>query len=325
MARGRSRRPWGSTMMGARLRRIGFAIAPPRPSGFTSESGRAAYEAAYRDAVNDLWPVPVESRFVDTSSGATHALVSGPAEAPPLVLLHGAGLSAVSWYPNAARLAASHRIYALDSIFDSGLGRQTGLIRGRRDVARWLAEVIDGLGLDRPAIAGLSQGGWIAASLALLAPALVSRVALLAPAATVQPFRPYVALFVRYSYLVRRGNAVDSSRRSFEMVFGDRFVPDERFVGLAAAGSAHFRYARPPVMPTLFADEDLSALSVPLLILLPSLDVIYSPAKAFERTQRLLPHAEVHMVPSAGHFVAMEAATQVDAQLLEFLAGDRQG
>ena len=106
------------------------------------------------------------------------------------------------------------------------------------------------------------------------------------------------------------------------MVFGDRFVPDERFVRLAAAGSAHFRYARPPVMPTLFSDEDLSALRAPLLVLLPSLDVIYRPAKAFERVRRLLPHAEVEMVPGAGHFVAMEAADSIDARLLEFLNRD---
>ena len=322
MARHRPYLPRRLTALGARLRRVGFRIAPPRVADFTSEAGRAEYEATYRDAVTALWPVPSESLFLETRFGTTHALVSGPKDAAPLVLLHGAGLSAVSWYPNAARLAAAHRIYAVDSIFDSGLGRQAGLIRGRRDVARWLADVIDQLGLDRPAVAGLSQGGWVTASLARFEPAHVSRVALLAPAATVQPFRLLVALFVRYSYLVRRGDAVDSSRRTFDMVFGDRFVPDERFVRLAAAGSAHFRYARPPVMPTPFSDEKLSALSPPLLVLLPSLDVIYSPAKAFERVRRLLPHAEVEMVPGAGHFVAMEAAERVSTRLLEFLGED---
>lgn len=316
------RRPHGRqrvASLGARLRRIGFAIAPPRPSTFTSEGGRAAYESAYRDAVDGLWPVPVESRFVETPFGTTHALVSGPEDAAPLVLLHGAGLSAVSWYPNAARLATTHRIFALDSVFDSGLGRQTSLIRGRRDVARWLVEVFDGLGLDRPAVAGLSQGGWVAASLALYEPARASKVALLAPAATVQAFRLPVALFARYSYLVRRGDTVDSSRRTFDMVFGERFTPDDRFVRLAAVGSANFRYARPPVMPTKFSDADLRAMGEPLLVLLPALDRIYSPAKAFERTRRLLPVAEVEMVPGAGHFVAMEAADRVSSRLLAFL------
>ena len=309
--------------LGACIRRVGFRIAPPRVAAFTSEAGRSEFEDAYRRAVAALWPVPVESRFVVTSSGTTHALVSGPVDAPPLVLLHGAGLSAVSWYPNAARLAAAHRVYAFDTVFDSGLGRQTELIRGRRDVARWLSEVIDGFGLDRPAVAGLSQGGWAAASLARFEPAHVSRVALLAPAATVQPFRLYVALFLRYSYLLRRGDAVDSSRRSFGMVFGDRFVPDDRFVELAAAGSAHFRYTRPPVMPTVFSDEDLSAIDVPMLVMLPAREMIYGPAKAQERIQRLAPQAEVEMVPDAGHFVSMEAAESVDARLLDFLDPSR--
>lgn len=298
---------------------MGFAIAPPRPSAFTSEGGRASYETAYREAVDSLWPVPVESRYVETPFGTTHALVSGPEDAAPLVLLHGAGLAAVSWYPNAARLAATHRIFALDSVFDSGLGRQTSLVRGRRDVARWLVEVFDGLGLDRPAVAGLSQGGWVAACLALFAPARASKVALLAPAATVQAFRLPVALFLRYSYLLRRGDTVDSSRRTFGMVFGGRFTPDDRFVRLAAVGSANFRYPRPPVMPTRFSDAELRALGRPLLVLLPTLDQIYSPTKAFERARRLMPEAEVAMVPGAGHFVAMEAADRVSGRLQAFL------
>jgi len=263
--------------------------------------------------------VPAESRFVGTSYGTTHALVSGPPDGAPIVLIHGAGLTAISWYPNAARLAAGHRVYALDSVFDSGLGRQTGLIRGRRDVARWLVEVFDGLDLHRPAVAGLSQGGWVAASLARFAPERASAIALLAPAATVQSFRLPVALFVRYSYLLRRGDTVEGSRRTFDVVFGGRFVPDDRFVRLAAVGSANFRYARPPVMPTAFSDGDLRAMSGSLLVLLPSLDRIYSPAHAFERARRLLPNAEVEMVPGAGHFVSMEAADRVSDRLLAFL------
>ena len=47
-----------------------------------------------------------------------------------------------------------------------------------------------------------------------------------------------VALFLRYSYLLRRGDTVASSRRTFDMVFGGRFTPDDRFVRLVAAGSA---------------------------------------------------------------------------------------
>jgi pimeloyl-ACP methyl ester carboxylesterase len=308
-----------SVSVGAWLRRVAFAVAPPRPSTFKTEEGRAAYETGYREAVDSLWPVPVESRYVETPFGTTHALVSGPEDGAPLVLLHGAGLAAVSWYPNAARLAVTRRIYALDSVFDSGLGRQTGLVRGRRDVARWLVAVLDGLGLDRPAVAGLSQGGWVAACLALFEPGRASKVALLAPAATVQAFRLPVALFLRYSYLLRRGDAVDSSRRTFDMVFGGRFTPDDRFIRLAAVGSANFRYPRPPLMPTRFSDAELRAMRGPLLVLLPTLDQIYSPAKAFERSRRLLLDAEIEMVPGAGHFVAMEAADRVSSRLLAFL------
>jgi hypothetical protein len=90
--------------------------------------------------LSDLWPVPYESIEVPTRFGPTHAVVSGPPAASPL-LLHGAGLSATSWYPNIATYAAQFRTYALDTIFDAGRGRQTRPLRSRQDCAAWVGDV----------------------------------------------------------------------------------------------------------------------------------------------------------------------------------------
>ena len=42
------------------------------------------------DTFHSSLPFPTEQRFVDTPEGRTHVLVAGPADAPPLVCLHGA-------------------------------------------------------------------------------------------------------------------------------------------------------------------------------------------------------------------------------------------
>jgi pimeloyl-ACP methyl ester carboxylesterase len=150
-------------------------------SDWPDPAGRLAYEDAYQQVLDELWPVPYESRLVTTGYGATHVLVSGDPEAPPLVAFHGAGLSAASWYTNVAALTEHHRIYAVEAVFDRGRGTQTGLVRTATDCAQWATEVLDGLQLDRTAVVGLSQGGWVAAAFATAQPDRGSRLALLAP------------------------------------------------------------------------------------------------------------------------------------------------
>lgn len=79
-------------------------------SGFGSQEGRAAFLAAYDRVLGELWPMPYQSVEVPTRFGPTHAIVSGSPAAPPLLLLHGAGLSATSWYPNIAAYAEPFRV-----------------------------------------------------------------------------------------------------------------------------------------------------------------------------------------------------------------------
>ncbi|MDT5364324.1 MAG: hypothetical protein QOC69_6086 [Mycobacterium sp.] len=62
------------------------------------------------------------------------------------------------------------------------------------NLVAWLRQVFAALNVDDARVAGFSYGGWLAANLAAHAPELVSRLVLLAPAATLAPivrvFRP---------------------------------------------------------------------------------------------------------------------------------------
>ncbi|AUG80842.1 carboxylesterase [Kitasatospora sp. MMS16-BH015] len=150
----------------------------------------SAFLAAY-DAVLAEWPTPVETRELPTAFGRTHVNVTGAPEGPPLVLLHGGQATAAAWYANVADLGRTHRLYAVDRFGEAGrstVGDQPP--RTTAELHGWLTEVLDGLGLDRPALLGHSYGGWIALGYAVRHPERVGRLVLLDPTQCFAGFRP---------------------------------------------------------------------------------------------------------------------------------------
>jgi pimeloyl-ACP methyl ester carboxylesterase len=81
----------------------------------------------------------------------------------PLLLLHSLGGSLVQWSPVMDRLAAEHDVIAVDM---PGFGRSPSLPQGIQPRAANLATAVldfyESLGLDgKPAVAGISLGGWV--------------------------------------------------------------------------------------------------------------------------------------------------------------------
>lgn len=294
---------------------MGGEVSSVRLAGFASDEGRRVYLDCYEAAMS-LWPVPYQSKQVATRFGSTHAVISGPEDGPPVVLLPAAiGVGAVQWYPNLAHLADRHRVIALDFVGAPGKGTQTQPIVNHHDCATWLVDVLDALDIDQADVVGSSQGGWFALNLAILAPARVSRLALLAPAASLTPFRRMVAVMLRVGpYL-----PVFTAKYSVQASFGRRFRPDERFIDLATSALKHFRYQERAVMPSVFTDTELAAVEIPVLVVIGDKELIYDPHKALERARLTMPTVETELVPGAGHLLNIERADQIDQRLLALL------
>jgi pimeloyl-ACP methyl ester carboxylesterase len=113
---------------------------------------------------------------------------AGPVEGPPLVLLHGWLYDGhATWHRVLPRLAATHRVYAIDLRSHGKSDR----IRGRFEIAETaddVARVLDALGLGAVPIVGYSMGGMTAQELALRHPGRVTRLVLAATAAHPVPY-----------------------------------------------------------------------------------------------------------------------------------------
>jgi pimeloyl-ACP methyl ester carboxylesterase len=294
-------------------------LPPHHP--FRSPAAKAEYEALYAERAK-AWPVPSETRTLDTPTGLTHVRVSGPVDAPPLLLLHGARGNSLMWVPNIAALAAQRRVYALDTPEETGLSSSRAPITKPDQLRAWLDEAAAALVPDGPlSLAGMSYGGWLAADYARRHPGRVRRLVLLSPALTVQPISSAMILRAMPSVLPgawgRRtfyywllADAVNSGPA------GKAYV-DQAIADWVTAERCHKRLHL--VTATVLDDATLRGWQTPTLYLVGENEKIYSAPQAIARLNRLAPQIKTRLIPGAGHDVWYTQAERVNAAIVDFL------
>ena len=126
---------------------------------FKDEAARLGLAAWHRRFLPRA-AVPAESRSVPTSLGPSHVLLAGDPAKPPLVCLHGSQAGSAHTLLELGLLADRYRIVAPDIPARSALGPQVRLPLKDDAQPRWLLEVLDGLGLGRIDLLGVSWGGF---------------------------------------------------------------------------------------------------------------------------------------------------------------------
>ncbi|MDC0598516.1 alpha/beta hydrolase [Gammaproteobacteria bacterium] len=118
---------------------------------------------------------------IETSGATIHTLVGG--EGPPVLLLHGAPQSHLSWAEVATELAKDYTVVATDlrGYGDSSKpeGGENHINYSKRSMALDQIEVMDSLGFDQFALLGHDRGGRVGRRLTLDHPERVSKLAVL--------------------------------------------------------------------------------------------------------------------------------------------------
>ena len=307
---------------------MGASDTVTRPSTYPyrSEQARADWEAHSQEGARE-WPVPFETRIVDTPSGRTFVRISGRAEDPPLVLLPGARVGSIMWVDTIAALSARHRTYALDIIGDAGFSVGRADVSKPEEFVDWLDEVLSVLIPDgRVDLLGLSLGGSIAAQYAVRYPGRLRPVVLIAPGGTVLPFA--FGFFARFTLLSIPLLVLGRSplRRTCQWLFADAVRGDEASRARVERAIAHVQTVvrdfalRPPPWPTVLDDETWRTFVVPCLFLVGEHEKIYSAAAAVRRLGRVAPQVKAEIVRGAGHDLTMVYPDLVTRKVLEFLA-----
>jgi pimeloyl-ACP methyl ester carboxylesterase len=290
---------------------------------FWSPELEAQFNAAYA-AVLKQWPIPYEELYVPTRFGDTHVIANGSKEAEPLVLLHPGGGSAAIWYRNVGPLSRYYRTYAVDIIGEMNKSIPTRPITSHREFIDWMADLFDGLHIERAHLIGNSNGGFFALETALYLPGRVKKVVLISPAAT------FVQMWAWWWHLLIPAHMIAPIFRSEHLVLtahkwlGQGFPMDEGYARLQSiskiAGYPRYRPTRNKIAPFVFSDEALRKIRTPVLLLIGDHEVIYKPEDAIRRATRLVPGLKAEIVPNANHLAEYTAPDAVNKRILDFLA-----
>ncbi|WNG83148.1 alpha/beta hydrolase [Mycobacterium sp. ITM-2016-00316] len=279
---------------------------------FVSRAAFARYLDAYRAAA----PACGAQFDVPTSLGTVRVYrYDGPAGPIPVLLLPGRGAGSPMWRANLAPLVAQRTVFSLDLLGDAGLSVQSGPITGAADQARWLDEVIAGLGPARVHLLGVSMGGWLAVNAALRTPDRIASIMVLDPAMTFGRI-PAKAVIASIALAVPRFPARLRRRVMSWLADGapvDKTLPEAELLDAAATG---FVMCQPA--PRMFDDDALRSLALPVLAIIAGRSVIHHPARAAARARRLLVTGKVELWPDASHAVSGEFPDRIAERALAF-------
>jgi pimeloyl-ACP methyl ester carboxylesterase len=288
---------------------------PRRVGGFRSESARARFLAAYRQALAQLPPIH-ENHDVATLFGTVRVYrFAGGCTGTPVLLLPGRNASTPMWRDNVAALLVHRPVLGVDLLGEAGMSVQRRPITGPEDEAQWLDEALAGLGVDRVHLMGVSIGGWTVTNYAARRPGRAASLVLLDPVLT---FAPIAAQAVLASpALFVPGVPQRVRRRVLSWIAGGAEQVGAE-AELIAAGARDYVVRK--AMPTRITDEQLRGLDIPVLALIAGRSVMHDAARAAERAGKLLRHGRVELWPDASHAINGEYAAEIAARAGRFWA-----
>ena len=264
----------------------------------------------------------VESR-VDAPIGKIQVFRGG--SGAPLVYLHSAGGESV--IEALSDLAESYDVVV--PVFP-GFGESDGIddVDGMDDAVFHLLDMWDLLGLDAPAVLGLSLGGWIAAELAMRYPEKVGRLVLVNPVGLYVEGAPIEEMFGRSPAELAEMLFVDQQHPMAQMMHamsewtgdvGQQVeIPLELVLPIWKAMAATARLGWDPYLHDPKLRGRLRRITAPTLVVAGAQDGLVPLAHA-EAYVAGIPDARLAVVDGAAHWLPFEKPAELAALVRDFL------
>lgn len=257
-------------------------------------------------------------------------------EGKPLILIHGFGGSMWHWEYQYLHFSQTHRVLIPDLI-GSGLSDKPETSYSPKQVLKYFLAFMDRLEIRQATLIGNSMGAGLAMAMALDHPDRVERLVLISgfPAQVEASVAlPQLQQFLQYpppQWLASMGNHM--AGRGSTKSFLKKIVYQPELISPTVIERSFQNRQRGGLLRPLYSllehidswDEQygkmISNISHPTLIVWGAHDPIF-PLEVGKQVQHLLPHAEWHNIPEAGHLPQWEQPSMVNPIILSFLEKD---
>ncbi|MEF8984883.1 MAG: alpha/beta hydrolase, partial [Bacteroidales bacterium] len=227
---------------------------------------------------------------------------------------------ATMWYPNVKALSQHFKVYTLDMINYGGKSKPAGkAVASMDDYKIWFTQILAHYHIEKTSVAGLSYGSWLALALAREIKDSISGLAHLDPSETFMPMKSSMA-WKGFKYFMFFPNR-KKYEKFFDWMGGGYTDPQldiwfEHMLDVIEYGSVGM-FDIP--QHKIYEPEELKMIKMPVLIMAGGKPIIYDSPEAFKANAlKAIPHAEVIIVPNAGHGLNMEKPEIVNKKLIEF-------
>jgi len=280
-----------------------------------------------KKALSPVIRAGLPGQFIALTDGVTYYQLSGPADGPLVVLVHGFSIASYAWERNVPALtAAGLRVLAYD-LYGRGYSDRPDVTYDLDLFVRQLDELLTALDIHQPVdIAGISMGGYISAGFAARHPERVRRIVLMAPQSETMDsdarmkwvtlpgvgeylFTVYIGPFV----MVDSQDEFNAYMPSSD--WHDRYLDMMQYAG--------FRNALLSTLRNMTGDpfeqyRKVGELGFDVLLLWGDLDDTVPIGNA-QKVLAAIPQAEFYTIPGARHESAYELPEIVNPRLIDFL------
>jgi pimeloyl-ACP methyl ester carboxylesterase len=254
------------------------------------------------------------------SVGDTHLHVAEAGAGSALVFFHGLGWTHALWAAAFDRYADRYRVIAGDTRGHGDSGKPPGPYSIAQFASDW-TRVLDALEAPEAILVGFSQGGMIAQTIAVAAPAR-ARALFLACTSAAGSAAGFAAMQARIQAMEAEG-VVAAARVALDSIFSKAYQaahPTQmaQFIRWRAAAD------QPSLVEAMRATKDydvragLGALKMPRRVLCGGADTLTPPARVAEVAAGL--GVPMHTIEGAGHMVQIEQPARFYGELDAFLA-----
>jgi 3-oxoadipate enol-lactonase / 4-carboxymuconolactone decarboxylase len=248
--------------------------------------------------------------------------IDGPRDAPPLVLLNSIGATTDMWTPVLGPLVEQFRVVRIDHRgHGASPASPAGTACSLADVAADVLAVLDGLGLGRVHLAGLSLGGMTGMWLAVHRPERVSRLALVCTSAHLPPAQGWLdrAATVRANGMRAVADVVVARWLTPQLAERDPEL-SERLRDMLCSVDAESYAQCCEAIAAMDLRADLARIAAPTLVIAGAQDPATPPAHA-EAIADSISGARLELLDPAAHLATFEQPGRIAALLTEHFRG----